>query len=118
MDEREKTKSLEESRFRNDYDNEQCLISKKIIILEDDKNFNDLFFKILEQINVNILDVFYYPHARNENFNFMKLNTGIINQTLHKYFCIDLKSKEILYLILCRLLKTLIFTFYRINIQY
>ena len=42
---------------------------------------------------MNILNVFYYPHARNENCDFMQLNTDSINQTLHKYYDINLKNR-------------------------
>ena len=70
----------------------QYLIGEKIITLEDYQNFNDLFLKTLSQNGVNILDVFYCPHAKSENCDCIKPNPGLINQALHKYPNIDLKG--------------------------
>lgn len=70
----------------------QYLIDEKIITLDDYKNFNDLFLKILNQHGIDILDVFYCPHSRNQNCDCMKPKPGLIIQALHKYPDIDLSK--------------------------
>ena len=52
----------------------QYLIGEGIITLEEYMKFNNLFLKILNGNDVNILDVFYCPHARNQNCNCRKPN--------------------------------------------
>ena len=70
----------------------QYLIGEKIITLKDYQSFNDLFLKTLKRNGVDILDVFYCPHARSENCKCIKPNPGLINQALHKYPDIDLQE--------------------------
>lgn len=70
----------------------QYLIGEGIITLEDYKSFNDLFLKALNQNGTSVLDVFYCPHAKNENCDCMKPSSGLINQALYKYPNVNLKE--------------------------
>ncbi len=96
----------------------QYLIGEKIITLEDYQSFNDLFLKTLEQKGVDILDIFYCPHARSENCKCIKPNPGLINQALHKYPSIDLRGSFYVGDSLCdrELAKSFNLTFYGINL--
>lgn len=70
----------------------QYLIGENIITLEDYRKFNDLFLKTLKQNGINVLDIFYCPHARSQNCDCIKPKPGLINQALTKYTDIDLSS--------------------------
>ena len=70
----------------------QYLIGENIISLEDYNQFNDSFLKTLKSHEINILDIFYCPHARNQNCDCMKPKPGLIHQALHKYPDIDLSK--------------------------
>ena len=96
----------------------QYLIGEKIITLKDYQSFNDLFLKILKRNGVDILDVFYCPHARIENCKCIKPNPGLIKQALHKYPDIDLKESFYVGDSLCdmQLAKSFNLTFYGINL--
>ena len=96
----------------------QYLIGEKIITLEDYQSFNDLFLKTLKRNSVDILDVFYCPHARSEKCNCIKPNPGLINQALHKYPDIDLKESFYVGDSLCdmQLAKSFNLMFYGINL--
>ena len=96
----------------------QYLIGEGIITLEEYMKFNNLFLKILNGNDVNILDVFYCPHARNQNCNCRKPNPGLINQALNKYPSIDLDESFYVGDSLCdmQLAKNFNLTFYGINI--
>ncbi len=50
----------------------QYLIGEGIVTLEGYQNFNNLFLKTLNQNGINVLDVFYCPHAKNQNCNCIK----------------------------------------------
>lgn len=96
----------------------QYLIGEKIIKLEDYQSFNNLFLKTLKRNGVDILDVFYCPHARSENCKCIKPNPGLINQALHKYPDIDLKESFYVGDSLCdmQLAKSFNLMFYGINL--
>ena len=98
----------------------QYLIGEKIITLEDYQSFNDLFLKTLKRNGVDILDVFYCPHARSENCKCIKPNPGLINQALNKYPDIDLKKSFYVGDSLCdmQLAKSFNLMFYGINLPY
>lgn len=70
----------------------QYLIGEGIITLEDYKKFNYEFLKVLKQNDIDILDIFYCPHAKNENCKCIKPNPGLINQALSKYTNIDMSK--------------------------
>lgn len=70
----------------------QYLIGEGIITLEDYQKFNDLFLRTLKQSGINVLDVFFCPHARDQNCDCIKPKPGLINQALTKYPDIDLSS--------------------------
>ena len=96
----------------------QYLIGEGIITLEEYIKFNNLFLKFLNDNNISILDVFYCPHARNQNCNCKKPNPGLINQALHKSPSIDLDESFYVGDSLCdmQLAKNFNLTFYGINI--
>ena len=96
----------------------QYLIGEKIITLEDYQSFNNLFLKTLKRNGVDILDVFYCPHARSENCKCIKPNPSLINQALHKYPDIDLKESFYVGDSLCdmQLAKSFNLMFYGINL--
>lgn len=97
----------------------QYLIGEGIITLETYKKFNDLFLQTLNQNNVNVLDVFYCPHARSQNCNCIKPNPGLINQALFKYANINLSQSFYVGDSLCdmQLAKSFDLKFYGINIS-
>ena len=70
----------------------QYLIGEAIITLEDYRKFNDLFLKTLKQQDISVLDVFYCPHARNQNCDCIKPKPGLINQAITKYPDVDLSQ--------------------------
>ena len=96
----------------------QYLIGEGIITLQDYKNFNNLFLKILNQNGVSILDIFYCPHSRSKKCDCMKPHPGLINQALHKYPDINLKESFYVGDSLCdmQLAKNFNLKFYGINI--
>lgn len=96
----------------------QYLIGEGIITLEDYKKFNNLFLKALKQNDINVLDIFYCPHARSQNCNCMKPNPGLINKALSKYPDIDLSKSFYVGDSLCdkQLAQSFNLTFYGINI--
>lgn len=97
----------------------QYLIGEGIITLEDYQKLNDLFLKILKQNEINVLDVFYCPHTRNQNCDCIKPKPGLINQALRKYSNIKLNSSFYVGDSLCnmQLAKRFNLTFYGINIS-
>lgn len=96
----------------------QYLIGEGIITLDEYKKFSNSFLKTLKQNNVDVLDVFYCPHARSENCKCIKPNPGLINQALHKYPSIDLRRSFYVGDSLCdrELAKSFNLTFYGINL--
>lgn len=96
----------------------QYLIGEGIITLDEYKKFSNSFLKTLKQNNVDILDVFYCPHARSKKCDCMKPNLGLINQALQKYPSIDLRESFYVGDSLCdrELAKSFNLTFYGINL--
>ncbi len=68
----------------------QYLINEKIITLKAYEAFSDKFVMKLKDNNIDLLDIFFCPHARTENCDCMKPKPGLINQALAKYPDIDL----------------------------
>ncbi|MBU5427580.1 HAD-IIIA family hydrolase [Tissierella pigra] len=73
----------------------QYLINEKIITLERYKEITDKFIKILLDNGVEILDIFYCPHSKEENCNCMKPKDGMIKMALEKYSKIDMENSFI-----------------------
>ena len=96
----------------------QYLIGEGIITLEDYEKFNCLFLETLKQNKIRILDVFYCPHARKQNYDCMKPHPGLINQSIAKYPDIDLNESFYVGDSLCdkKLAQSFNLKFYGINI--
>jgi D-glycero-D-manno-heptose 1,7-bisphosphate phosphatase len=74
----------------------QYLIGEGAITHKQYLDFNELLFKELSNRGVNILDIFYCPHARNEQCSCSKPKTGLIEQAISKYPGIDLTKSFII----------------------
>ena len=68
----------------------QYLINDGIITLTQYKEFTDNLIKELKNNGIDILDISYCPHSRNENCNCFKPKTGLIDIILKKYPDIEL----------------------------
>jgi D-glycero-D-manno-heptose 1,7-bisphosphate phosphatase len=73
----------------------QYLINEKIITLQQYKEITDKFIKRLLDSGIEILDIFYCPHSKEENCNCMKPKDGMIKMALEKYPEIDLENSFI-----------------------
>ena len=73
----------------------QYLINEKIITLQQYKEVTDKFIRKLSDDGIEILDIFYCPHSREENCNCMKPKDGMIKMALEKYPKINLESSFI-----------------------
>lgn len=68
----------------------QYLINDGIITLSQYRAFTE---RLVYQLNINgidILDIFYCPHSKQENCNCFKPNTGLVEKAIKKYPDIDL----------------------------
>ena len=63
----------------------QSLIHKGIIKLEDYYKFNENLIKELKKNKVEILDIFFCPHTKEENCNCKKPKPGMILEACKKY---------------------------------
>jgi len=68
----------------------QYIIGEGIITLEEYHRFSTRLMEILLENGVNVLDVFYCPHARFQNCDCCKPKTGLLQQALRKYPSINL----------------------------
>ena len=73
----------------------QYLINEKIITLQQYNEITDKFIKRLLDSGIEILDIFYCPHSKEENCNCMKPKEGMIKMALEKYPEIDLENSFI-----------------------
>lgn len=73
----------------------QYLINEKIITLDHYKKINKKFLDYLKKNNIDILDVFFCPHSKEEKCDCFKPKPGLIKQALEKYNNIDLASSFI-----------------------
>lgn len=69
----------------------QYLINENIITLNSYEEFTNKFISKLKENNIDLLDIFYCPHARTEDCDCLKPRPGLINQALMKYYNIDLE---------------------------
>lgn len=63
----------------------QGLINKGLIKLEEYNLFNENLIKQLNKNNIEILDIFYCPHIKEENCNCKKPKPGMILKACEKY---------------------------------
>lgn len=63
----------------------QSLIHKGIIKLEDYYKFNENLIKELKKNKIEILDIFFCPHTKEENCNCKKPKPGMILEACKKY---------------------------------
>ncbi|MGN8646249.1 D-glycero-alpha-D-manno-heptose-1,7-bisphosphate 7-phosphatase [Gracilibacillus sp. HCP3S3_G5_1] len=68
----------------------QYIINEGYITLEQYHLINDQMIKKLKDHNIEILEVFYCPHGRNEGCSCIKPKDGMIKQALEKYQNINL----------------------------
>lgn len=73
----------------------QYLINEKIITLQQYEEITEKFTKKLLDNGIEILDIFYCPHSREENCSCMKPKDGMIKMALEKYPEIDLENSFI-----------------------
>ena len=73
----------------------QYLINEKIITLEQYQKVSDKFLNRLAENGIEILDIFYCPHSREQNCNCMKPKDGLIKMALEKYPEIDMENSFI-----------------------
>lgn len=73
----------------------QYLINDGIITLSQYKAFTDKLLQKLKSNNVDILDIFFCPHSKDENCSCFKPKTGLIDMALNKYPDIDLEKSFI-----------------------
>lgn len=63
----------------------QYLIGERIISIEQYQAFNCNLLARLRENDIDVLDVFYCPHARNEQCECCKPKNGLIKQAIKKY---------------------------------
>ncbi len=63
----------------------QGLINKGLIKLEEYNKFNDNLLEELNKNNIEILDIFYCPHTKEENCECKKPKPGMILKASEKY---------------------------------
>lgn len=73
----------------------QYLIGEEIITKKQYLDLTELMIKELRESGVDILDIFYCPHARDEKCNCRKPLTGLVNQALNRYPSIVLEESFI-----------------------
>lgn len=73
----------------------QYLINEKIITIEQYKDLTNKFVKRIKDNGVEILDIFYCPHSREEGCSCIKPKDGMIKKALEKYPGIDLEDSFI-----------------------
>jgi len=97
----------------------QYLIGENYISQNDYDKFSKMFLDILGSNNIDVLDVFYCPHARNSGCNCCKPKTGLIKQAIAKYPEINLAQSFFCGDSLCdmELAKDMNISFYGINLH-
>ncbi|RCW64540.1 D-glycero-alpha-D-manno-heptose-1,7-bisphosphate 7-phosphatase [Saliterribacillus persicus] len=70
----------------------QYIINEGYITLEQYHNISDQIIRELKIHDIDVLDVFYCPHAKNEGCQCMKPRNGMIQQAIEKYPNIKLKE--------------------------
>lgn len=70
----------------------QYIIGDEIISLKQYEDFTSKLLKKLNDNGVEILDIFFCPHSKNENCDCCKPKTGMLEQALRKYPDINLEK--------------------------
>lgn len=73
----------------------QYLINDGIITNLQYLEFTKKLIQILKDNDIDILDIFYCPHSKDENCNCYKPNTGLIDMAIRKYPDIELDNSFI-----------------------
>ncbi|ENH96048.1 histidinol-phosphate phosphatase [Gracilibacillus halophilus YIM-C55.5] len=63
----------------------QYIINEGYITFEQYHNINNQMIRELENHNIDVLDVFYCPHGKNEGCKCIKPRNGMIQQAIEKY---------------------------------
>lgn len=63
----------------------QYIINQGVISMEQYLEFTRLFKNILLDNGIEVKDIFYCPHTKNENCNCFKPKTGLFEQAVLKY---------------------------------
>lgn len=97
----------------------QYIISEGFITHKQYKSFTEKFVKTLNDNSIDILDIFYCPHARIDNCLCCKPNKGMVIEAMNKYPNIDLSNSFIAGDSKCDevLAKLLGIKFFKINYQ-
>lgn len=74
----------------------QYIINEEIITLSQYQEFTIKFINKLIENRVEILDIFYCPHTKEEGCNCMKPKDGMIKMALEKYADINLDESFII----------------------
>ncbi|HHX69183.1 MAG: HAD family hydrolase [Miniphocaeibacter sp.] len=70
----------------------QYIIGENYITTKQYKDFNIKLLEILKDNGINIEDIFYCPHSREEKCNCIKPKIGMIEQANRKYPSIDMSE--------------------------
>lgn len=70
----------------------QYLINDGIITLQQYRTFTESLIQQLNNNGIDILDIFYCPHSKNEKCNCFKPKTGLIEMAIKKYPDIELNK--------------------------
>jgi D-glycero-D-manno-heptose 1,7-bisphosphate phosphatase len=70
----------------------QYLINDGIITLEQYRIFTERLIQQLNNNGIDILDIFYCPHSKDENCNCFKPKTGLVEMAINKYPDIELSN--------------------------
>ena len=68
----------------------QYIIGEGYITEQQYLEYNEKLLKVLKELDVDILDVFYCPHSRRDNCACIKPKTGLIKSAIDKYPSINL----------------------------
>lgn len=70
----------------------QYIINEKIITYAQYQDITNKFMKVIKDNKIEILDIFFCPHSREESCSCMKPKDGLIKMALKKYPEINLKD--------------------------
>jgi len=73
----------------------QYIIGEGYITKKQYEDYNQKLLNILDENGISVLDVFYCPHARQENCDCCKPKTGMIEKAVKKYPNINLSESFI-----------------------
>ncbi|WP_096189604.1 HAD-IIIA family hydrolase [Evansella halocellulosilytica] len=74
----------------------QYLINERFINRSQCEELTTKMIDMLRVHDINVLDIFYCPHARGEGCDCMKPNDGMIKQAVKKYPDIDLEQSFVM----------------------